>query len=132
MFMNKFAISGQYFNFSTNGQWMWDEIRVTIPQSEDSYKTIEAIHSMVLKETATDTEQAEAEWQRATKLHGLSHFSAAPSVDLRPAAGGVDIVVRYVTRAGERLNVRNRLYEAVIDLLQKKEDMALLGKGSSV
>ena len=25
-FMNGFAIRGQYFNFSTTGQWMWDEI----------------------------------------------------------------------------------------------------------
>ncbi len=30
-FMNSFAIRGQYFNFSTSGQWMWDEISVTIP-----------------------------------------------------------------------------------------------------
>ncbi|MGI8959235.1 MAG: hypothetical protein ACR2IV_05660, partial [Bryobacteraceae bacterium] len=28
---NTFAIKGQYFNFSTTGQWMWDEIRVSIP-----------------------------------------------------------------------------------------------------
>ena len=27
-FMNGFAIRGQYFNFSTAGQWMWDEISV--------------------------------------------------------------------------------------------------------
>ena len=26
-----FAITGQYFNFSTSGQWMWDEITVNIP-----------------------------------------------------------------------------------------------------
>ena len=25
-FINSFAIKGQYFNFSTTGQWMWDEI----------------------------------------------------------------------------------------------------------
>ena len=28
-FMNGFAIRGQYFNFSTTGQWMWDEISLT-------------------------------------------------------------------------------------------------------
>ena len=30
-FINNFAISGQYFNFSTSGQWMWDEITVNVP-----------------------------------------------------------------------------------------------------
>jgi small-conductance mechanosensitive channel len=123
-FINKFAISGQYFNFSTIGQWMWDEIQVSIPQGDDSYKTIEAIHAAVVKETEEDTTKAEVEWQRATK-YGMSHFSAAPSVDMRPAGAGVDIVVRYVTRAGERLNIRNRLYHVVIDLLHA-------GKGALV
>ena len=29
-FINNFAITGQYFNFSTVGQWMWDEITLNI------------------------------------------------------------------------------------------------------
>ena len=30
-FLNGYAIRGKYFNFSTAGQWMWDEIKVSIP-----------------------------------------------------------------------------------------------------
>jgi hypothetical protein len=37
---------------------------------------------------------------------------------MRPAAAGVDIVVRYVIRAGDRFEMRNRLYQSVINLLQ--------------
>jgi small-conductance mechanosensitive channel len=118
-FINNFAISGQYFNFSTTGQWMWDEITVNIPPGVDSYKTIEAIHSTVLKQTERDAKIAEQEWQSATRQNGLSQFKATPSVDMRPAASGVDIVVRYVIRAGDRFDVRNRLYQSVIDLLHK-------------
>ena len=33
-FINSFAIRGQYFNFSTAGQWMWDEIKVNVPAGE--------------------------------------------------------------------------------------------------
>jgi hypothetical protein len=40
-------------------------------------------------------------------------------VEMRPGASGINIVVRYVTRASERLEVRNRLYERVIELLNK-------------
>jgi small-conductance mechanosensitive channel len=121
-FINNFAISGQYFNFSTTGQWMWDEITVNIPPSIDSYKTIEAIHSTVLKQTERDAKLAEQEWQNTTHHNGLSQFKATPSVDMRPAAAGVDIVVRYVIRAGDRFEVRNRLYQSVINLLQKPAD----------
>lgn len=118
-FVNKYAVSGQYFNFSTTGQWMWDEIKVNIPTSEDSYGLIERIHQAVLAETAKDTEMAQGEWQRATQQHGMSQFSATPSVDLRPAAAGIDIVVRYVTRAGDRFDMRNRLYQSVIGLMRE-------------
>jgi small-conductance mechanosensitive channel len=120
-FINNFAITGQYFNFSTTGQWMWDEITVNIPPGVDSGKTIESIHNTVLKETEKDSNLAELEWQKTTHQNGLSQFKATPSVDMRPAASGVDIVVRYVTRAGDRFDMRNRLYQSVIDLLHNTD-----------
>lgn len=118
-FINSFAIRGQYFNFSTSGQWLWDEIHVNIPSGPKSYQIIEAIHSAVQQETQKSTKLAISEWQRATGTHDLSNFSAEPSVDMRPAASGIDVIVRYVTRAADRFNVRNRLYQTVIDLMQK-------------
>jgi small-conductance mechanosensitive channel len=124
-FINNFAISGQYFNFSTTGQWMWDEIVVNIPSGPNSQRVIEAIRTAVQQETDKNAKLAEDEWQRATKQRGLSHFSAEPSVDMRPAAGGVDVIVRYVTKATDRFDLRNRLYQAVVALLHKKDENVL-------
>jgi small-conductance mechanosensitive channel len=118
-FINSFAIRGQYFNFSTVGQWMWDEISMNVPASDHSYELIEELHKLVLKETMEDSRLAEAEWRGASKSSGLSQFSASPSVDLRPAATGLDITIRYVTRAGDRFAMRNKLYQDTIAVLQK-------------
>ncbi len=118
-FINSFAIKGQYFNFSTTGQWMWDEIRFNIPAAEENYAMIELIHAAVLKETEKAARLAEAEWKRSPRHAGLSQFAADPAVEMRPGASGINIVVRYVTRASERFEVRNRLYERVIGLLNK-------------
>lgn len=118
-FVNKFAVTGQYFNFSTEGQWMWDEIKVTIPNAPDSVDVIKRIHEAVIGETEKDSKLAEQEWQRATKQKSMSQFSATPSVDVRPAVGGVDLIVRYVTRASDRFEVGNRLYEKVVSLLNR-------------
>lgn len=117
-FLNSFAIRGQYFNFTTSGQWMWDEIKVTIPGGEGSYALIEEIHQAVLDATAEDVVTAEREWENMTRQHGLSRFAAVPSVSLRPASSGVDLVVRYVTSAGSRLETRNRLFGAVLELMR--------------
>ncbi|MDP9051838.1 MAG: mechanosensitive ion channel [Acidobacteriota bacterium] len=129
MMMNSFAVTGQFFNFSTVGQWMWNEIRVNVPAGEGTFKTIEEIHKAVLEQTAADSKLAEQEWKGSARRRDLGQFSAAPSVDLRPAATGIDILVRYVTRAGDRFEMRNKLYQTVIELMRAaetaKEDAAV-------
>src|SRR6266704_1449063 len=42
-FTNSFAIEGHYFNFSTSGQWLWDELQVVLPAGQDPYPIIVAI-----------------------------------------------------------------------------------------
>jgi small-conductance mechanosensitive channel len=123
-FLNGFAIRGKYFNFSTTGQWMWDEIKVNIPPGTESYGLIEKIREAAVKATEADAKMAEAEWKRVTHEEGTPQFSAKPSVDVRPAGTGVDIVVRYVTKAGVRLETRNRLFSTVVDLMHgvRKEE----------
>ncbi len=117
-FLNGFAIRGKYFNFSTTQQWMWDEIKVSLPSGAESYALIERIREAAVKATEADAKSAEAEWKRVTHEVGTPQFSATPSVDVRPAGTGVDIVVRYVTKAGVRLETRNRLFRMVVDLMQ--------------
>ena len=118
-FINGFAIRGKYFNFSTTGQWMWDEVTVTIPASDDATATVERIHKAVLADMEENTRLAEKEWKHGTRRDSLSRFSAEPVVSLRPSASGIDVEVRYVTRASERFDVRNRLNQHIIDLLHE-------------
>jgi small-conductance mechanosensitive channel len=123
-FNNSFAIRGQYFNFSTHGQWMWDQIKFTLADAAHAPQVIQQVQTLVEEKTAQDTGQAEAEWQNATRQNGLSQFSAKPSVELRPASAGVDIVVRFVTRASQRFDLRSRLYEALLPLLDPQKTEA--------
>ena len=120
-FINSFAIKGQYFNFSTNGQWMWDEIVLSIPADDVTYQRMELIRQAVLKETESDAQVAAAEWKRATLQNGLGlgQFKVSPAVDMRPTRSGVEMIVRYVTRATNRFEMRHRLYQCVLEALQK-------------
>ena len=120
-FINSFAIRGQFFNFSTHGQWMWDEITVPIPASSNTKEMVKSIQQAVVEETGENAGVAEQEWKRGTRGDGLSRFSATPVVNLRPSGSNIDIQVRYVTRASERFELRNRLYQHVVDLLRKQE-----------
>jgi small-conductance mechanosensitive channel len=123
-FLNGYAIRGKYFNFSTAGQWMWDEIKVSIPSAVKAYPLIDKIRQAAIQATESDAKKAEEEWKRVTHEEGLPHFSATPSVDIRPAGDGVDIVVRYVTRAGVRLETSNKLFEAVMELMLGEREIS--------
>ena len=127
-FLNGYAIRGKYFNFSTVGQWMWDEIKVSVPPGTSINPLLKGIYEATIKATEADAKMAEAEWKRVTHEEGSPQFSAMPSVNLRPAGAGVDIVIRYITRAGVRVETRNHLFAMIVDRMQggSKEDRTAL------
>jgi small-conductance mechanosensitive channel len=117
-FLNGYAIRGKYFNFSTVGQWMWDEIKVSVPPGTSIHPLLKGIYEATVKITEADAKMAEMEWKRVTHEEGSPQFSAMPSVNLRPAGAGVDIVIRYITRAGVRVETRNHLFTMIVELMQ--------------
>ena len=119
-FANNFAIEGHYFNFSTTGQWLWDELQVVLPADKDPYPMIDAIHEKVVEATRQSAQQAEQEWRSAATSRELSGFSVEPAISLRPVIGGVEVAVRYITRASERYQLRSNLNQAVVKLLGGK------------
>jgi small-conductance mechanosensitive channel len=119
-FTNSFAIEGHYFNFSTSGQWLWDQLQVVVPAGQDPYPIVDAITKLVVEATAESARQAEQEWQRAVPAQRSKTFSGTPGVNVKPVIGGVEISVRYITRANERFQLRAKLYQAAVDLLGQK------------
>jgi small-conductance mechanosensitive channel len=117
-FVNSFAIEGHYFNFSTSGQWMWDELQLSIPADQDPYAVIDGLQKLVVKDTEENAKKAEQEWQHTTTRYHVQAFSAEPAINVRPTGGGVEVRVRYITRAYERHETRKRLYEAVVAMMR--------------
>ena len=121
-FMNGFAIRGQYFNFSTAGQWMWDEIAVNVPEGADVHSLMENVQKAVAEETKDNSRRAEQEWKHGAQDAGLSRFSGAPAVNFRPSSSGIELHIRYVAPASERFDLRNRIYQRVVELLHAQSE----------
>jgi small-conductance mechanosensitive channel len=119
-FTNSFAIEGHYFNFSTSGQWLWDELQIVLPAGQDPYPIVEAIQKKVVEVTAESARQAEQEWQGAARSRDMKPLSAAPAINVKPIVGGIEVAVRYITRANERYQLRAKLNQAAVDLLGGK------------
>jgi len=116
-FTNSFAIEGHYFNFSTSGQWLWDELQIVLPAGHSPYPIVDAIQKKVVEMTSESARQAEQEWRGAAKSRDMNSLSAAPAISVKPVIGGTQISVRYITRAYERSQLRAQLNHAAVDLL---------------
>lgn len=121
-FTNGYAIEGHFFNFSTSGQWLWDELQVVFPAGQDSYPVIDAIHKKVVEVTRESAQIAEQEWRGAGNSRELSSFSAEPAINVKPVIGGIELSVRYITRASERYKLRSQLNQAAVELMGRKPE----------
>ena len=119
-FTNSFAIEGHYFNFSTSGQWLWDELQLVLPAGQDPYPVVREIQKKVSEATKEGARQAEQEWRRATGSLEMSSFSVDPAVSVKPVVGGVEVAVRYITRANQRYRLRAELYQFAVEMLGGK------------
>jgi small-conductance mechanosensitive channel len=130
-FMNMYAVGGYYFNFSTSGQWLWDELQVAIPRTQDPYPLVEKIRGIVAKATESSTHLAEREWKHVSSRYGTRSFSAQPTVNLKPTSNGVIAIVRYIARADERTAARYSLNHEIVKLFHHGEELIPGGEALS-
>lgn len=128
-FVNSFAIEEHYFNFSTSGQWLWDELQILVPASENPYPILDAVQKLVTSATEANARAAEEEWQRATQRDRMTAVSAAPAINLRPTPAGVEVHVRYITRANDRYTTRAKLYQDIVALLHQWPTQTVVSGG---
>jgi hypothetical protein len=95
-------------------------LQITVPADQDPYPLIEAIQATVTKETEASAKAAEQEWDRTGSHYRVRSVSPTPAVTLRPTPAGVEIHIRYITRAQERVAIRARLNQALVELLHHK------------
>lgn len=119
-FTNSFAMEGHYFNFSTSGQWMWDELKVQLAPGQDPYPILAGVQRLVEDKTQVNAAQAEKEWRQVTSRYRVQAFSAKPGLQVVPTSAGIEIRARYITRPFERHETRRELYQAVVELMHGK------------
>ena len=83
---------------------------------------IDAIHKKVIEVTRESAQIAEQEWRGAGNSRELSSFSAEPAINVKPVIGGIELSVRYITRASERYKLRSQLNQAAVELMGRKPE----------
>ena len=92
--------------------------------AKDPYPLVDALHKKVVEATRETVQQAEQEWRSTTTSRELGGLSADPAISVKPVVGGIEVAVRYVTRANDRYALRNKLNQAAVELLGGKAQPA--------
>lgn len=121
-FVNSFAMEGHFFNFTTSGKWMWDELKVVVQPGQDPYPLLAHIQNLVTGATEANAAEAEKEWRHTTRRYRVKAFTATPGVQIFTTSQGLEIRARYLTRANERHETRRQLNESVVELLHGKRE----------
>ena len=123
LFPNRFVFTGPYLKFTTQGQWLWDEIRVPL-DNHAALPDLAALARLVEEETRGDAEAAGHEWERRTPpLHVRAAGESEPEPDsftpvvlIKPGQDEVmDLCLRYITTAAGRAARRERLYRTIYE-----------------
>ena len=118
---NNFALTGSYFNYSTSGQWMWDELALGVPRGVDPRAAAAQVEQKLEDELKPEIERARKEWHPP---HAAAPTSIEPAVHLRPSNAGFDLVVRYATPARQRAAMRERLWNVIAEALAEASPTA--------
>lgn len=123
IFMNKFAVEGKYFNFSTPEQWLWDQLSIPIPAGTPiTPELLAKLRDIVEAETQDDSRCAERSWRELVRSHGLLEFAPTPTVVIRTSTSGLEITIRYVSKAEQRFSTSVLLRQAVLATLGLVKD----------
>jgi hypothetical protein len=118
VFMNKYAVERKYFNFSTSEQWLWDELVIPVPGSKViTRQLLGRVQELIAAETQDDMAAADASWRELAMTHGLRERKGAPTAVVRTSAAGLEVVVRYVSKAPRRFESAVHLRQVVLGAL---------------
>ena len=85
--------------FRPPGQWLWDELQVVVPAGQDPYPIVDAITKQVVRGDGGERAPSGAGMAASGPIAARQDISGAPGIDVKPVVGGVEIAVRYLTRA---------------------------------
>ena len=119
-FVNSYAIEGHYFNFSTSGRWLWDELEIVVPTGTNPFPIADQIQKLAVRESEGNIRLAEEDWQR-TSGRTQRAFPTMPNVVVKPDPQGAKISVRYLTQAKDRNALSARLYREMTELIRGQE-----------
>lgn len=126
------VINHVFYNYTRDHSFVWDEISIPLTYPSDWKLARDIILSILKKETAAMTEQAEAEIERIGEKYFLPRKVVEPSVYVSFTDNWIMLDARYVTDIRTRRILRSRLSELILSAIEEEERITIASETVTV
>ena len=122
---NGFVMNHSLYNYTRDHSFVWDEISIPVTYDSDWKLAKDLILGIVIKETASMTEQAEEEIEQIGEKYYLPKKVVEPSVYITLTDNWITLDVRFVSDARNRRILRSRLSELILAAIEKEDRVTI-------
>ncbi|TGC10748.1 mechanosensitive ion channel protein MscS [Methanolobus halotolerans] len=116
---NGFILNSHINNYTKDNPFIWDEIRLPITYDSDWKDANKRIMNIVREETRDLTIAAQEQRSELNKKYYLSDGMKGPAIYLTMTDNWIELNIRYLTYAGERRNLHDKLSRLILEDIQK-------------
>jgi small-conductance mechanosensitive channel len=123
---NSYVISNHVDNYTKAHPFIWDELTILITQQSQWKEAMKQIESIVETETSYLIDDAEKEISKMGEKYYVRQQTLHATTYTSLKENQIQIRVRYLTRAKERRNMKNKLRQIIFSTLEKSKKMTLI------
>ncbi|MFP4687472.1 MAG: mechanosensitive ion channel family protein, partial [bacterium] len=113
------------YNFTHAFPYLWDELSLTFTFESDYKLAEELIKGSISSEAGINYKRARSEIRQVGKHYAINYNHLQPRVYMKIVDNGVKLTLRYLTRARGRREIRSRICNNVMEIINKNAAVEL-------
>ncbi|MBU7011265.1 MAG: mechanosensitive ion channel family protein [Theionarchaea archaeon] len=122
---NGYVLSKTVNNYTKDNNFIWDELEIPITYESDWKEAYQKMLSIVYKETAEMTGQAEKELSALRLKYYLSERDVAPAIYIQLTDNWISFHIRYITDVRQRRAVASKLSRLILEEIQQSANIKI-------
>jgi small-conductance mechanosensitive channel len=120
---NRSALNTPIYNFTKYNPYIWDEIVLPIPYSDNWRRAIEIVLAEGERHSSEFQQQAKVAFDALARRYPISETEVKPTVFLRMTDNWIEVTLRYVVDTRRRRPVQVDLYRDIIEIFEATPDV---------
>ena len=125
---NSFVFKEPVFNYNSNFNFLWDEIKLPLTHESDYEKAKDIIEKTIKKITEINDPSVGKEWQKITNKYFIESAKTKPQVHYSIDRNSIEFTIRYTVDYKKRRSTKNKVFKKILLELKRSGIKASIAK----